>query len=99
MSKERIEGVTQKAVGAAKQTIGKAVGNERLQAEGEGNRDEYQASDEISVIHMNAMELVGAHGCAELGCYSGKRFARLRPFAANAQVQAHAFFDAAAAAV
>ena len=34
MSKERIEGAAQKGVGAAKQTIGKAVGNERLQVEG-----------------------------------------------------------------
>ena len=34
MSKERIEGAAQKAVGAAKQTIGKALGNERLQVEG-----------------------------------------------------------------
>jgi uncharacterized protein YjbJ (UPF0337 family) len=34
MSKERIEGVTQKGVGALKQAAGKAVGNERLQAEG-----------------------------------------------------------------
>lgn len=34
MSKERIEGVTQKAVGAAKQALGKAVGNEKLQVEG-----------------------------------------------------------------
>ena len=34
MSKERIEGAAQKGVGAAKQSIGKAVGNERLQAEG-----------------------------------------------------------------
>jgi uncharacterized protein YjbJ (UPF0337 family) len=34
MSKERIEGAAQKAVGATKQAVGKAVGNERLQAEG-----------------------------------------------------------------
>ena len=34
MSKDRIEGATQKGVGAAKQTLGKAVGNEKLQAEG-----------------------------------------------------------------
>ena len=34
MSKQRIEGATQKAVGAAKQTLGKAVGNEKLQVEG-----------------------------------------------------------------
>jgi uncharacterized protein YjbJ (UPF0337 family) len=34
MSRERIEGATQKAVGAAKQTIGKAIGNDKLQVEG-----------------------------------------------------------------
>lgn len=34
MSKERVEGATQKGVGAVKQAVGKAVGNERLQAEG-----------------------------------------------------------------
>jgi len=34
MSKETIEGATQKGVGAIKETVGKAVGNEKLQAEG-----------------------------------------------------------------
>jgi uncharacterized protein YjbJ (UPF0337 family) len=34
MSKERIEGATQKGVGAVKETAGKLVGNEKLQAEG-----------------------------------------------------------------
>jgi uncharacterized protein YjbJ (UPF0337 family) len=34
MSRERIEGAAQKAVGAAKQAIGKVVGNEELQVEG-----------------------------------------------------------------
>jgi uncharacterized protein YjbJ (UPF0337 family) len=34
MSKEGIEGATQKGVGAVKQTIGKAVGNQKLQVEG-----------------------------------------------------------------
>lgn len=34
MSRERIEGAAQKAVGAVKQTIGKATGNETLQVEG-----------------------------------------------------------------
>ena len=34
MSKIGIEGATQKGVGAVKETVGKAVGNERLQAEG-----------------------------------------------------------------
>jgi uncharacterized protein YjbJ (UPF0337 family) len=34
MSKEGIEGATQKGVGAVKESVGKAVGNEKLQAEG-----------------------------------------------------------------
>jgi uncharacterized protein YjbJ (UPF0337 family) len=34
MSRQRIEGVTQKAVGTAKQAVGKAVGSRKLQAEG-----------------------------------------------------------------
>jgi len=34
MSKETIQGATQKGVGAVKQAAGKMVGNERLQAEG-----------------------------------------------------------------
>ena len=38
MSKERIEGATQKVVGAVKQAVGKAVGNPKLQAEGMGDK-------------------------------------------------------------
>ncbi|MDR3510050.1 MAG: CsbD family protein [Caulobacteraceae bacterium] len=38
MSKERVEGAVQKAVGAAKQSIGKAVGNEKLQVEGAADK-------------------------------------------------------------
>lgn len=38
MSRERIEGAAQKAVGAAKQTLGKAIGNEKLQVEGLADR-------------------------------------------------------------
>jgi uncharacterized protein YjbJ (UPF0337 family) len=34
MSKEGIEGATQKGVGAVKEAAGKLVGNEKLQAEG-----------------------------------------------------------------
>jgi uncharacterized protein YjbJ (UPF0337 family) len=34
MSKEGIEGATQKGVGAVKEAAGKAVGNDKLQAEG-----------------------------------------------------------------
>jgi uncharacterized protein YjbJ (UPF0337 family) len=34
VSKEGIEGATQKGVGAVKEAAGKAVGNEKLQAEG-----------------------------------------------------------------
>ena len=38
MSKERVEGVTQKGVGAVKEAAGKVVGNERLQAEGAADK-------------------------------------------------------------
>lgn len=38
MSRQRLEGATQKAVGGAKQAIGKAVGNEKLQAEGAADK-------------------------------------------------------------
>jgi uncharacterized protein YjbJ (UPF0337 family) len=34
MSKEGIEGATQKGVGAIKEAVGKTIGNEKLQAEG-----------------------------------------------------------------
>lgn len=34
MSKETIEGQTQKGVGSVKEAVGKAVGNDKLQAEG-----------------------------------------------------------------
>jgi uncharacterized protein YjbJ (UPF0337 family) len=34
MSKEGIEGATQKGVGAVKETLGKATGNDKLRAEG-----------------------------------------------------------------
>ena len=34
MSKETIEGATQKGVGSIKEAVGKAVGNDKLRAEG-----------------------------------------------------------------
>jgi uncharacterized protein YjbJ (UPF0337 family) len=34
MNKERIEGMTQKGVGAAKEAAGKALNNDKLRAEG-----------------------------------------------------------------
>jgi len=34
MSKEGIEGAAQKGVGAVKETVGKAIGNHKLRAEG-----------------------------------------------------------------
>jgi uncharacterized protein YjbJ (UPF0337 family) len=38
MSKEGMEGTTQKGVGAVKEAAGKMVGNEKLQAEGLGDK-------------------------------------------------------------
>ena len=38
MSKEGIEGATQKHVGAVKESIGKTIGSEKLQVEGIGDK-------------------------------------------------------------
>ena len=38
MSKETVEGMAQRGVGAVKQGVGKAVGNEKLQAEGAADK-------------------------------------------------------------
>jgi uncharacterized protein YjbJ (UPF0337 family) len=38
MNKERIEGAAQKGVGEVKLAVGKAVGDEKLQAEGLGDK-------------------------------------------------------------
>jgi uncharacterized protein YjbJ (UPF0337 family) len=47
MSKTGIEGATQKGVGAIKETVGKAVGNERLQAEGVADKAIGSAKDAV----------------------------------------------------
>jgi uncharacterized protein YjbJ (UPF0337 family) len=47
MSKERVEGVTQKGVGAVKEGVGKAVGNERLQAEGMADKAAGSAKEAV----------------------------------------------------
>jgi uncharacterized protein YjbJ (UPF0337 family) len=47
MSKEGIEGATQKGVGAVKETLGKAIGNEKLQAEGLADKIAGTAKEEI----------------------------------------------------
>ena len=38
MNKDQVEGSLQKAKGSVKQTVGKAVGNERLQGEGAADK-------------------------------------------------------------
>lgn len=38
MSKETVEGAAQKGVGAVKQAVGKAIGDEKLQAEGSADK-------------------------------------------------------------
>lgn len=47
MSKERIEGAVQKGVGAVKQAAGKAVGNEKLQAEGLADKAQGSAKNAV----------------------------------------------------
>ncbi len=38
MNKDQVEGTLQKAKGSVKETVGKAVGNERLQGEGAADK-------------------------------------------------------------
>ncbi len=47
MSKERIEGTTQKGVGALKEGVGKVLGNEKLQAEGIADKVEGAAKEAV----------------------------------------------------
>jgi uncharacterized protein YjbJ (UPF0337 family) len=47
MSKEGIKGATQKAVGSVKEAAGKAVGNEKLQAEGMADKAAGSAKEAI----------------------------------------------------
>ena len=48
MSKERIEGATQKGVGSLKEAVGKVVGNDRLVAEGLADRAVGTAKEALS---------------------------------------------------
>ncbi len=47
MSKERIEGATQKGVGAMKEGVGRILGNEKLQAEGIADKIEGSAKEAV----------------------------------------------------
>ena len=47
MSKEGIEGATQKGVGSVKEAVGKAVGNEKLQAEGMADKAAGSAKEAV----------------------------------------------------
>ena len=50
MSKEGIEGATQKGVGAVKEAAGRLVGNERLQAEGMADKVAGSAKEAIGKV-------------------------------------------------
>jgi len=50
MSKEGMEGATQKGVGAVKEALGKAVGNERLQAEGVADKVAGSAKEAVGKV-------------------------------------------------
>jgi uncharacterized protein YjbJ (UPF0337 family) len=50
MNKEGIKGATQKGVGSVKETIGKAVGNEKLQAEGVADKAAGAAEERVGKI-------------------------------------------------
>jgi uncharacterized protein YjbJ (UPF0337 family) len=50
MSKEGIEGATQKGVGAVKEAVGKTVGNEKLQAEGIADKAVGSAKEAVGKV-------------------------------------------------
>ncbi len=50
MSKQGIEGATQKGVGAAKEGVGKAVGNDKLQAEGLADKAAGSAKEAVGKV-------------------------------------------------
>jgi uncharacterized protein YjbJ (UPF0337 family) len=50
MSKEGIEGATQKGVGAVKEAVGKAVGNEKLQGEGMADKAVGSAKEAVGKV-------------------------------------------------
>jgi uncharacterized protein YjbJ (UPF0337 family) len=50
MSKEGIQGATQKGVGAVKEAVGKATGNDRLRAEGMGDKAVGSAKEAVGSI-------------------------------------------------
>ena len=47
MSREGIEGATQKGVGAVKETVGKAIGNDKLRAEGMADKAAGSAKEAV----------------------------------------------------
>jgi uncharacterized protein YjbJ (UPF0337 family) len=47
VSKEGIEGATQKGIGAVKETVGKATGNEKLQAKGVADKAAGSAKEAV----------------------------------------------------
>jgi uncharacterized protein YjbJ (UPF0337 family) len=50
MSKEGVEGATQKGVGAPKEGVGKVLGNEKLQAEGIADKIEGSAKEAVGKV-------------------------------------------------
>jgi uncharacterized protein YjbJ (UPF0337 family) len=50
MSKEGIEGATQKGVGAVKEAVGKTGGNEKLQAEGLADKAAGSAKEAVGRV-------------------------------------------------
>jgi uncharacterized protein YjbJ (UPF0337 family) len=47
MSNETVKGATQKGVGSVKEAVGKAVGNEKLQAEGMTDKVKGAAKEDL----------------------------------------------------
>ncbi len=59
MDKDRIEGSAKQAVGTIKQTAGKLVGDQKLEAEGKAEEVEGKAQNTVGGLKDTAREIAG----------------------------------------
>ena len=59
MDKDRVEGAAKKMTGGAKETVGRAVGDTKMEADGQAERTEGKVQNAIGGIKDTVRELVG----------------------------------------
>ena len=59
MDKDRVEGAAKKITGGVKETVGRAVGDTKMEADGQAERTEGKLQNAIGGIKDTVRELVG----------------------------------------